>query len=135
MNNVGTARDFHGQCIVCGRSKIKLRVVKDHSIKTAYSKFKIIIKRNSRVCSRHLDANGLIRIEQFHHIQTSAKVVSKQAMSLLNSTIGRDLGVFEKFIDLETLDKDHCYQITGFSIEQFIRFPKYITTIKIHFCI
>jgi len=129
MNTLRTASAYNGQCLVCRRSKIKLRTVKLHSINTAYTKHKIIIKRNSRVCSRHLDTNGLIRQEEYHHIRTSVKTVSKQTINELNSTIGKSLGVFEKFIDLDSLEEDHCYQITGFTKAQFSRFSKYITTV------
>ncbi len=113
------ANAYNGQCLVCRRSKIKLRTVKPHSISTAFIKHKIVIKRNSRICSRHLDTNGLIRQEEFHHIRTSAKEVSKQTMNELNSTLGKSLGVFEKFVNPDTLDEDHCYKITGFSKSQF----------------
>jgi len=129
MNIVRMANAYNGQCLVCRRSKIKLRTVKPHSISTAFIKHKIVIKRNSRICSRHLDTNGLIRQEEFHHIRTSAKEVSKQTMNELNSTLGKSLGVFEKFVNPDTLDEDHCYKITGFSKSQFCRFSKYITGI------
>jgi hypothetical protein len=50
-------------------------------------------------------------------------------MNELNSTLGKSLGVFEKFVNPDTLDEDHCYKITGFSKSQFCRFSKYITGI------
>ncbi len=82
MITIRTASAYNGQCIVCRRSKIKLRTVKPDSINIAYIKYKIIIKKNSRVCSRHLDSNGLIRQEAFHHIRTSVQkqLVSNQSM-------------------------------------------------------
>ena len=125
MNYIRETSASHSKCLICGRSKIKLHSVKACSIKYAFTTHKIIIKKNSRVCSRHLDKSGLIRQESFHHICTSILKIKKHSINSDNT-----MGVFEKFIDLETLDEEHCYKITGFNKIQFNRFSKYITSIN-----
>ncbi len=130
MNVIRPASACNHKCIICGRSKIKLHSVKAHSINYAFTNHKIVIKRNSRVCCRHLDTKGFIKQESFHYIRTSIVKVNKQKMNLMNSTLGASLGIFEKFINIETLEEDHCYKITGFTKNQFERFSKYITSIN-----
>ncbi len=125
MNYIRHAGASHYKCVICGRSKIKLYTVKASSIQYAFNHHKIIIKKNTRICGRHLDKDGLIKQESFHHIRTTILKAKKHYISNDNST-----GIFEKFINLDTLEEDHCYKITGFNKHQFDRFSRYITSIN-----
>ena len=81
-----TAYSSHKQCILCNNSK-GLRTVKPESIMYAYLNHGIIIKHHSRCCDNHLDNNGLIKINEFYHIETKLQTYNKDTIMILDSCL------------------------------------------------
>ena len=126
-----TANSFHEKCLVCNR-KNKLRQVKCETVAYAYLKYKVVIKHHSRVCSRHLDENGLIRKNIIPIIPTKEVnygQATKKRLDCLKMPSDQ-MGVFEKFNDMDTLTEEHCHTITGWTKCEFAKFSKYITSIN-----
>ena len=67
---IATAFSSHKRCLICRSNRVRLHLVKEYSIKLAYRKYNIFIKKDSRLCDDHLDSNGYIKEEEFNRIPT-----------------------------------------------------------------
>jgi hypothetical protein len=132
-NIIETASSYHDQCFICKRktsSRARLRKIRKESVIKAYLEHKILLKHHSRCCSEHLDENGLIIPRIFSMIPTKPKYYSKQAKIMLNALDElKSKNVFDKFKDIAELTEAHCFKITRWSKDQFIRFSNFITSI------
>ena len=66
-NNFQVALSSHKKCFICRRKKssnLRLHELSNKSIILVFSKQNIIIKKGTRVCYRHLDANNELLEEE-----------------------------------------------------------------------
>jgi hypothetical protein len=128
---VQTAYASHKKCIICYRLT-SLHRIKPRSIAQAFLNHRIIIKNGTRCCRLHLDENGLIRSDEFYHIETRLREYNKQTINILDSVVAlkNECGVFEKFKNIALLENDICIKITGWDRKVFMRFASFITSIK-----
>ena len=129
---IQTASSHHGRCFVC-KSRGVLRRINPKSVCFAYVNQKILIKYHSRCCARHLDEHGIIRNEDLMLIPTTAKYYDFQTKMMLDSLEipePSQLGIFDRFKDMNNVTEEECFQITNWSKEKFIEFSKYIKNIK-----
>ena len=129
---IETASSYHSQCFICKRKKSssrRLLSIKKESVILAYLKHKILIKLHARCCSNHLDENGLIFPELFQTIPTKAKNYDKQTFIMIDSFKKlNSINVFDKFKDITKLTESHCFNITRWTKDQFLRFSNYISS-------
>ncbi len=124
---INIAGSHHGRCFICKR-KTSLHKVKPESIAYALKKCNIIIKHHARCCVRHLDEKGLIKVDQFATIPTLITPKTKNIKNWLdnNNYLFNNSGIFDEFKNLASLSEDHCFRVTRWTREQFVRFSKYI---------
>ena len=129
---VRTALSAHKKCFICRRKNVSLFRVKKESICIAYLNYKIVIIPGTRSCSLHLEENGQLKKNFYQHIPTSLKNYnhqhSYQKLVLENTSYQKT--IFEKFGNIELLSENDCFSVTRWTKDQFIRFSKYITSIK-----
>ena len=127
---VKTAYSSHKKCLICNQTR-NLRQIKIESMIYAWSKHKILIKHHARTCSRHIDSNGLISHDCFQQIRTKDINYNQETIRRLDFLVrSSSCNIFEKFNNIDTLDEEHCFKITGWSKLQFVRFSKFITSIN-----
>ena len=115
-------------CCICREKNVRIHRIKKESIVMAYIKFKIVIQRGTCCCERHLNNNGLIRDDQFELMPTFEKAhpVAKILKLEENIATHNKERIFDKFNKIKTLSEDLCFQITGWTKEQFIEFGNQI---------
>jgi hypothetical protein len=145
--SIETAFSGHKRCFICRRKRGPLRRVSKESIATAFSKFNIFIPEGTRSCHQHIDADLNIfeleflnenipthSVEYDYNLTKAFEALTKQnekrevEIKCLNENMF--IGPFEAFKNIETLDDDHCFKITGFTKKEFEDFSKYIKNIK-----
>lgn len=125
---INIAGSHHGSCFICKR-KTSLHKVRSESITYAYKKHNLLIKHHARCCVRHLDRKGLIKTDQFEFIPTY--IAKKIKIWLENKDyLSNHSGIFDDFKNIASLSEDHCFRITRWTREEFIRFSKYITSVN-----
>ena len=131
---IDTAFSYNGKCFICRIKKSasrNLHRIKKESVLIAYLKYKILIKYHARCCSIHLDENGLIHHELFQTIPTKAIYYNNQALLMIDSLVKQNrssTNIFDKFKDMATLTDSHCFNITRWTKDQFLRFSNFITS-------
>lgn len=127
-----TSFSSHSSCFICRRKNERLYAIKQKSIIDAYIIHKIMIKPDARVCGRHLDHSGLIKKEEFSRIPFKYQHYYRHLIYVLDA-ISRycceDSGVFKAFKSISTINERYCFEITGWSKIQFIKFTNYITSV------
>lgn len=130
-----TAYATHKHCIICKRTA-NLHRIKPKSIAQAYIHRRIVIKIGTRCCHRHLDKNGFIKLDHMDYIETLPQSYGKPTAVLFDSLMeefsNNESCIFEKFNNFETLDEDHCFNITSWNKTEFLRFSKYISSISLY---
>lgn len=125
-----TSNGSQKYCIICKEKNRKNRVKKE-SIAYAYRYHRIIIRPDSRCCSKHLDEKGLILPDQFDFIETTPKQYFSETIKIFDSLLTcNNNKIFDNFYDLSLVDDKLCFQITGWNKKEFIEFSKYIKSIK-----
>ena len=131
-NIVQTARASHSRCLICNRQNISLFVVKSDCMRYAYENNRILIKKQSRVCSRHLDKNGKIKLDHFSIIPSRPEIHDSTLVTLLDSfaSFTNNCNIFDQFRNCDFLEEQIFIQITGWTKQQFIIFSRYVTSIR-----
>jgi hypothetical protein len=133
------AHSGHKHCLLC-KKKAGLHRINPESLIFAYKNYGIIMKDDTRCCSRHLEKNGCIkeseflkipkRLEYFHQSLVKVLDVSiTNAVKIQNQLINSS-GVFDKFKDLGALEENLCIKITGWTKIEFCDFSKLVTSVK-----
>lgn len=125
---IATAFSSHKRCLICRSNRVRLHLVKEYSIKLAYRKYNIYIKKDSRLCDDHLDSNGYIKEEEFNRIPTEMHRYDKMTKKYIEA-FSKDENVFDKFKCIDTLEEKHCFSITRWTKSQFMRFSLFITSV------
>jgi hypothetical protein len=120
-----TSSSHRGRCFICGRRQ-RLHKVKPNSVIEGWRRHKIVINHKTFHCSRHIDYNGEILLDQFHFIPYTMKFYDKKSVNLINLVAKKEMDIFKPFRTDEKLSNDHCLRITGWTKDQFIRFNKFI---------
>jgi hypothetical protein len=117
-NNFQVAFSSHKKCFICRRKKSS-----NKSIILVFSKQNIIIKKGTRVCYRHLDANNelleqeIVKIPSKSLIQTDnlngfLKYLSNFTNNCVENLKTQFRSVFYPFKNIDELDDAHCIKIT-----------------------
>ena len=130
MTEVNIAFSSYKACFICREKNRSLHRVKKPDIVYAYVNHKIYIKHHARVCDAHFDENKLIKKDEFHRMPTKKKIFDPETINMFDLLCQNASTVFEKFKDIKFLEDGHCRSITGWSKNNFLRFSKYITSIK-----
>lgn len=122
----------HKKCFICRCSVRSLHSIKKESIIKIYQTVKILIKNDSRCCSRHLDSFGLVKREHFSLIPSESKNCTKEQMETIQRIVKKSetTGIFDYFRDISTLDEDLCKKITNWSRSEFMKFSSYIISLN-----
>ena len=98
----------------------------------AYENNRILIKKQSRVCSRHLDKNGKIKLDHFSIIPSRPEIHDSTLVTLLDSfaSFTNNCNIFDQFRNCDFLEEQIFIQITGWTKQQFIIFSRYVTSIR-----
>lgn len=129
---IKTAKSSHKNCFICGSKNVSLHRIKRVSIVYAYTNHGIFIKHHARCCDKHLNLEGLIKEEEFDIIPTTFQFFNKNIKILLDSYAKlntENVGVFDKFKDINYVQEDFCLEITGWSKQEFLTFSKFITNV------
>ena len=128
---IKTAFSSKKKCFLCrGRqSNIKLRQIKEYCVKKAFREFNIVIRQTARCCSRHLDENGFLTETSYCDIPTQFKKYHLAEIRILKS-LSREELLFDRFKDFDSLSESDCFNITGWTKNQFKLFASYITSVK-----
>ena len=130
---IKTSYSSHKSCFICKRSRERLFGVDDESIHYAFKNHRIIIKKDARVCGRHLDLKKKIKKEHFVLIPTHLQSYDSSIVVLLDSlsTFSTDnCGLFDKFRNADFLDEHHFKITTGLSKKHFMMLSRFITSIN-----
>jgi hypothetical protein len=71
-----------------------------------------------------------LREDEYNLLYTRDRPYDEEMIRMLDSFKSREIPIFEKFKNFNTLDESFCKEITGWSKEQLRRFSLYITSIK-----
>jgi hypothetical protein len=78
----------------------------------------------------HLDNYGLLREDVYNYLHTIDRPYDIEMIRMLDSFKSREIPIFERFKNFNTLEESFCLEITGWSKEQLRRFSLYLTSTK-----
>lgn len=103
------AKSHHGKCFICGQGK-KLSRVKSQSIVSAMINYRIQIKDGTRCFRSHIDKQTrCIKESEFSIIRENSQQSTETvilAKHINNIQPFSNIGIFDRFNDLETLDDE-----------------------------
>jgi hypothetical protein len=144
---INTAFSSHKQCFIC-RTKIgPLHRINKESIAYSLSKHRILIPESTRSCRKHLDPENRVFHLEFlnENIPSRPIAYDSKIVKALNSIVfltekcnlrmekiltNQYHGPFEAFRNTDTLEDQHCIDITGWNKQEFLNILKYIKKIR-----
>ena len=128
---IKTAFSSKKKCFLCRarQSNIKLRQIKEYCVKKAFREFNIVIRPTASCCSRHLDENGFLTETSYCVIPTQFKKYHLAEIRILKS-LSREELLFDRFKDFDSLSESDCFNITGWTKNQFKLFASHITSVN-----
>ncbi len=133
INLIKISYSSHKKCFICKRTQGPLRIVSTRSRIFAFNNLKIVIKKDTRSCRKHLDCDRNIKEDHYRYIKKlniSPKTneiiellnsTSKVALKCLELTKDREFNsIFAPFKNVKTLQNEHCLKITRLTKSQFL---------------
>lgn len=117
----------HKGCVICKEnSNVKLTTVPSKAIQHVFLRKCVIIPKGSRCCHNHLNEYGLIDDDSLDKLTVisdriilSASSITEIIMNLRDVAINNNT-VFAQFKDISTIESKKCYDLTGFTKEEFV---------------
>ena len=109
------------QCFICKKKfnrDTRSKTISIDGIVSVLKNKKIVIKIGSRCCPHHLNQKRCIKAEYLDELEASIETVNLKK-SILSNIDTKDVTLYEKFLNADSLSEHLCKKITGLTVEQF----------------
>jgi hypothetical protein len=113
------------QCFICKKKfnrDTRSKTISIDGIVSVLKNKKIVIKIGSRCCPHHLNQKRCIKAEYLDELEASIETVNlkkSEIESILSNIDTKDVTLYEKFLNADSLSEHLCKKITGLTVEQF----------------
>jgi len=113
------------QCFICKKKfnrDTRSKTISIDGIVSVLKNKKIVIKIGSRCCPHHLNKKRCTKAEYLDELEASIETVNlkkSEIESILSNIDTKDVTLYEKFLNADSLSEHLCKKITGLTVEQF----------------